>query len=483
MRKKSIGINAVLNVIKSGLSVVFPLITYPYALRILGAENIGKVSYSQSVISYFSLIAMLGISTYGTREGAKRKKNVGEFERFVSETFSINIFSTLLAYFLLAITLLFVDKFSDYRTLLLIQSLTIAFSTFGVDWLNQVFEDYFFITMRSIIAHIICMVMLFIFVRKPEDYYFYAFLSITTNLITCVSNWFYSRRYVKIRFTFHPHWRVHIKPLLILFVNAAAISIYVNVDTTMLGWIKGDRDVGLYTVAVKVYSIIKTLLAAVYAVSIPRLAAYIGDGQRDKYRNLYSNMWRYLSLIVVPAGVGLFCISEEVMLFMGGPEYTTASLALQILAFALIFAIFGGLVTACLNITIGREKVNLKATVISALINIGLNLVFIPCLSFVGAALTTTISELFVLVYCVIKTKDISDYLDFGNVRKSLIHALVGSAFMAIASYLLKLVLAPGLYRIVVVIPVCIFVYTFILGVFREDVFLEVLHRIKLRKK
>ena len=54
---------------------------------------------------------------------------------------------------------------------------------------------------------------------------------------------------------------------------------------------------------------------------------------------------------------------------------------------------------------------------------------------------------------------------------------------MAIASYLLKLVLAPGLYRIVVVIPVCIFVYTFILGVFREDVFLEVLHRIKLRKK
>ena len=483
MKKRSIGINAVLNVIKSGLSVIFPLVTYPYALRVLGAVNIGKVSYSQSIISYFSLIAMLGISTYGTREGAKKKKNSAEFERFVSEVFSINIFSTLLAYFLLALTLISVDKFSNYRTLLLIQSLTIAFTTFGVDWVNQVFEDYFFITIRSIAAHVICMILLFIFVRKPGDYYFYAFLSITTNLITCISNWFYSRRYVKIRFTLLPHWRVHMKPLIILFVSAAAISIYVNVDTTMLGWIKGDHDVGLYTVAVKVYSIVKTLLAAVYAVSVPRLAGYAGDGQGTEYKNLYSSMWQYLSLIVIPAGIGLVCISEEVMIFMGGSEYTTATLALQILAVALIFAIFGGLVTACLNITLGREKVNLKATIFSALINIGLNLVFIPWLSFVGAALTTAISELFVLVFCVLKTKNLADYLDVAAVRKSLMHALIGSICIAIVAYGLKLVLTPGMYRIAIIIPACILVYLLILAIFRENILFDVLKKLKTTEK
>ena len=93
MKRKSIGINAILNIVKSGLSVVFPLITYPYTLRVLGTVNIGKVSYSQSIISYFSLIAMLGISTYGTREGAKKKRNPAEFENFVTQVFSINIFS------------------------------------------------------------------------------------------------------------------------------------------------------------------------------------------------------------------------------------------------------------------------------------------------------------------------------------------------------------------------------------------------------
>lgn len=479
MKKRNIGVNAVLNVIKSGLSVLFSLITYPYALRVLGTVNIGKVSYSQSIISHFGLIAMLGISTYGVKEGAKKKSNPAGIEQFVSEAFTINFFSTIIAYILLALTLLFVDEFQDYRTLLLIQSLSIAFNTFGVDWINQVFEDYFFITVRSIIAHIISMVLLFVFVRKPEDYFVYAFLSVTTNLITCVSNWFYCRRYVKVKLTSHPRFRSHMKPILILFANAVAVSIYVNVDTTMLGWLKGDRDVGLYAVAVKVYSIIKTMLAAIYAVSIPRLASYAGDERRSEYRKLYSNMWQYLSLIIVPAGIGLICVAEEMMLFMGGGDYVDATPVLQILAVSLIFAIFGGLVTACLNVTLGREKVNLHATVMSAAINFGLNFVFIPWLSFIGAAITTAISELVVLVYCFLKISNILDYLDWSLVRKSLMHSVVGSVVIIVVSCGIKALCASGVYRIVIIVPACIVAYIITMLIFREKIVIDIIRKLK----
>ena len=80
MKKKSIGINAILNLIKSALSIVFPLITYPYALRVLGTEGIGKVSYTSSIISYFSLIAMLGVSTYAIRDDQKLEKIKKSFQ-------------------------------------------------------------------------------------------------------------------------------------------------------------------------------------------------------------------------------------------------------------------------------------------------------------------------------------------------------------------------------------------------------------------
>lgn len=85
--KKSLGINAVLNCIKSSLSVIFPLIIYSYIYRILQSDNIGKVNFSSSIISYFSLIAMLGVSQYAVREGAKIRNDSTKIQRFANEVF------------------------------------------------------------------------------------------------------------------------------------------------------------------------------------------------------------------------------------------------------------------------------------------------------------------------------------------------------------------------------------------------------------
>ena len=89
---KSLGINAALNAFKSALSIIFPLITYPYAFRILHAAGIGKVNYANSIVSYFSLIAALGISTYAVREGAKLREDRDKFETFCSQMFSFNYY-------------------------------------------------------------------------------------------------------------------------------------------------------------------------------------------------------------------------------------------------------------------------------------------------------------------------------------------------------------------------------------------------------
>ena len=75
MEKKSIKKNATLNIIKTVFSLVFPLITYPYALRVLQIEKIGKFEFSASIVSYFSLVAALGISAYAVREGSKYRND------------------------------------------------------------------------------------------------------------------------------------------------------------------------------------------------------------------------------------------------------------------------------------------------------------------------------------------------------------------------------------------------------------------------
>ena len=470
-KQKSIGVNAVLNVIRQGLSVLFPLITYPYALRVLGVEAIGKVNYGNSIISYFILIAMLGVTNYAVREGAKRKEVRRDFEEFASEIFSINLLATLVSYVLFGCTLLFVGRLHNYTVLLLIQSLSIILSALSIEWVNTVYEDFLLITIRSIATHLISLVLLFLLVKSPDDYYIYAFLSVITNGIICVTNLVHCRKYVKLRFTLKIKYRQHLKPIFILFANSLAISIYVNLDTTMLGWMKGDYYVGIYSVAVKVYSIAKNMMAAIYVVSVPRLSLYAGKEDWNSYKGLSTNIIKSLCIILLPAGIGLICLAPEIMLLLGGAEYVGASLVLQILGGALIFAIFGGYVTAGINISLGREKYTLIATVMSSLLNFGLNLICIPMYAHNGAALTTLISELFVLVLCFSILPNKGKYMDVIDILETLSHAAVGCLAIILITLITKKVVTNYILVIGIVIVFSIFFYFLILKIFRDRTF------------
>lgn len=101
MKKKSLALNAFLNSLRSVLNIIFPLITFPYISRKLTVEGIGIYNFSSSIVSYFLMIAALGISGYVIREGAKYRNNKDKIERFSSEVFTINMASTLVAYVLL----------------------------------------------------------------------------------------------------------------------------------------------------------------------------------------------------------------------------------------------------------------------------------------------------------------------------------------------------------------------------------------------
>ena len=93
IKSKSIKINAALSVIKQLCSVVFPLITIPYISRVLQVEAYGKVNFGNSVVSYFVLLAGLGVSTYAIRDGARIRDDKKEITEFASQVYTINIIS------------------------------------------------------------------------------------------------------------------------------------------------------------------------------------------------------------------------------------------------------------------------------------------------------------------------------------------------------------------------------------------------------
>ena len=191
---KSLKINAILNTVRMSLKIIFPLITFPYVARILGTQRLGQINYVQSIINYMVLIADLGISTYAVRECAKIRSNKEKTEMFCNEIFSINIITTIITYILFYMGILFIYSLHQYRKLLLIMSISVMFNAIGSDWINSVFEDFFYTTIRSLFIQIFNLVCLFIFVHKENDIYIYAVLLSLNTILMGVINFVYCRK-------------------------------------------------------------------------------------------------------------------------------------------------------------------------------------------------------------------------------------------------------------------------------------------------
>ena len=177
---QSISKNFIFNLLKTLMSIIFPLITFPYASRILGVDNLGKVQYCNSIISYFSLISTLGISIYAVREGSKYKDSPSKLNKFCKEILLINSISTAFAYTVFCIFMIFFFKYSYYM-LMIVCSFTLFFNTYSIEWLYQIKEDYKYISIRAFVIQIISLLFLFIFVKTPSDYVKYAFIYIISS--------------------------------------------------------------------------------------------------------------------------------------------------------------------------------------------------------------------------------------------------------------------------------------------------------------
>ena len=472
-KSKSIQLNAILNGFKTILTIIFPLITYPYAARLLGAANIGKVDFSNSIVSYFVLIAGLGIATYAVREGAYFRNDDEKLSRFSSEVFSINVISTILALILLALFVVFFKRINTYSDLILIQSIMIIGNLVGVNWLFSIVEDYLYITVRTLIVYILAIILMFVFVRNKDDYLFYAATTVIANAGANFFSFFHARKYVKIRFTLRLNLNYHIKPIMILFLTTITATIYVNSDKTLIGLINGDYYVGLYSIAVNVYTILKNTLAAVILVALPRMTSFIARGDAEEYHMLSDKLLKVTILLLFPIVCGIIVTAPHVVVLIGGIKYADASLSLQILSLSLIFATLAIYFTNVVLLPYKLEKVNLIASAISAIVNIVINLFILKLFQQNGAAVTTLIAEflMFIIEYYYAKR-----YIKFNLSKRFIASILLGCTSIFIVGYLISTLFKGMLVVLFLEIVLGAISYGLILLVLKNEMFMAMLN-------
>ena len=390
--KQSLVRNAVYNMIYQLLSTLFPLISAGYVARIVAPEGVGTVASAQNVVSYFTMIAALGISAYGTREIARVGYDPDRMNRLFSELLTLNgIFTAaaLIGYGML-ITVCFPDSLLLYAAV----GLELVFNFINIDWFYQGKEEYGYITARSLAVKGISLAALLFFVKQKQDYAIYALIhSLGIGCNYCF-NIIHVRKNVSLVFR-QLNLKKHVKAILWLTLSVATASLYNKVDITMLSAMSDARSVAFYVNSHKIVGIVLALVTAISAVFLPRLSSYyLSD--RKQYETYLSEGVKIVLLLAIPSCIGIILVAEDMMLVLFGEHFVPAASVLKILAIFTIIKGTGDMLCYQAIVSSGNERSLIGARVAAGIANIILNAAFIPRYGADGAAVASVAAELVV---------------------------------------------------------------------------------------
>ena len=393
--------NIIFNYINTITGLIFPIVTFPYASRVLLPEGIGLVNFQLSIINYIVLFTSLGIPLYAVKEIAKLRDNIEERNKTTLEILLLSFYLCIIGYGIVFLLGSFVAKLNAHIQLFYILSSTILFTGLGVNWFYQGIEDFKYITVRAVIVRILSALSLFIFVKDENDLLIYGAITVGTTVGNNLINFLHLRKFVSLSTirTYKLNLKKHIKPALRIFVLNLIISIYINLNTVMLGFIDNEYAVGIYTAGNKIPHIVLSVVTSMGAVLLPRCSNLVAIGKMDEFASVCQKSIRFICCLAIPFTIAIFMLATPIVYIFGGKDFLPAVSVVYYTAPIIIFIGLSNIIGIQILYPLGKEMIVIYSTIFGAIVNFILNLILIPLYSANGAAIATLIAECSVLIY------------------------------------------------------------------------------------
>ena len=475
---QSVKVNYILNLINTGTQMLFPLIAFPYLCRVIEADGIGQVNFFQSIIRYISLFTCLGIPMYAIREIARVRDNVVKMNRTAIEILLLHTFLSLLGYIVVAILCMVVPQIQEDIPLFLILSLTIFFTAIGCEWFYQGIEDFKYITIRGLVIKTIALILLFIFVRSKDDILYYGCYMVFGVLGGNLFNFFRLRKYIHRENVVFSELQIrrHIKPVLKVFSFSLITSIYLQLNTVLLGFLKNASDVGYFTAASRVMGTLLNMSACLGSVMMPRASHLIAEKRDAEFNQLIQKSYDFTLAIALPVTCGLiFCAPTLIIVFCGN-GFEQAILPSQIIAPIILMVAVSNVLG--IQILYPKGKINIVTLCcgIGAIVDLFLNLCLIPSFSYVGTSVAYLGAEVTTTVTMLIIGRK---YIPLHYLKNSHMNYFLGSLIMALVLYGISIIEVPNPFKLFLQGFGGVITYFMVLSI-RKDLFLmQVLSKIK----
>ena len=394
---KSLSSNIAFNVILTVSNYLFPFLVYPYVTRVLGPDSLGICNFADSIVTWASLISLIGIPIVGVRIIAKCKGDKERMSQDFTSLFIISgVFTILASAGLLAATFL-VPKLSEHMDVMLIGQLKLWGNFLLLEWFFKGLEDFKYITLRSIIVKLLFVATVYIFVRNASEYTSYFLLMCLSVAVNAAVNCLRASRLVSFRFSFAAV-RALVVPSLILGSYLVLNSMYTTFNVMYLGFVAGEAEVGYYTTATKIFHIILALYSAYSLAILPRASSLLGEGRKEEFGRLISMSVDALVMFAIPIAIFGMLYSRGIVYTIAGEEFAPTIIPV-IITMPLLFIIgYEQILVVQVMIPLTSDRGVLINSIVGATVGAVGNLLIVGHLASVGSAIVWFVAEISVLV-------------------------------------------------------------------------------------
>ena len=372
------------------LTIILPIVTVPYVTRIFTSEALGNYVFYNSIVSYFSLFAMLGIGVYGTKQIAAASD--------VSSTFwniyAIQLIASILSIFVYIIVVFSIPQMEGIVPLIV--GITLFANMMDISWLFSGKEDFKKITIRNVVIRVIGVISIFTFVKSSDDLYLYVFLIVIFDFLGQFVMWVPAKKFIK-RPSFNTRiMKKNLHPIVLLFLPQVAISLYVVLDRTLLGLLGSYSDVGIYEQGQKLVSILLKVVSSLGVVMLPRVANLLSERRDKEAQNMVKFSFILYNLIIFPMIFGLIAVNEVFVKLFLGQNFQDVKYVLYVIVFNIMFVGWTNILGYQVLVVRNKNKEFMLSTTIPAFVSVAVNIAVIPFFGYIGASITSVVVEILV---------------------------------------------------------------------------------------
>jgi len=404
---RKIAHNTLIQIVGKIISTVLGLLALAMITRYLGQDGFGEYTTITTFLTFFAVIADLGL-TLVTVQMISGEKNPVEENKILNNLFSLRLVSVLIFISLAPIFVLFMPYSQTIKIGVLIASLSFIFPA-----LNQIIIGLLQkrlsmdrASLAEIISRVALLIGIILVARNQTGLNGVLVVTVLAGAINFIFHYLFSRKFAKIRLQISfSLWKKIFSKSWPLAITIVLNLIYLRADVLILSLYQSSSAVGLYGATYKVIDVLTSIPFMFAGLILPILTAAWLENKTDYFKTVLQKSFDFMAIIAIPLIVGAQFLAKPIMVYIAGQDFIESGIILKYLIVS-VAAIFLGTMFSHAVIALDKQKKLIGFYIFTSISALAAYFIFIPKFSYLGAASVTIYSEIAIglfSAYCVYK--------------------------------------------------------------------------------